>query len=262
MTGGPTGRLATVLALSVALAGTPAGVLGQDAGEGPWSVEGELGTSLTFGASDQSVLLLRSGAEHESERVVFAGEAGFEYGEARESDEGAFVNKRSWTSSLSLDYTPEGRVSPFVSLSAEGSLERRIDLRVQGGMGARYRFDRGEGGRLDLSVAALVERTEPRHDADGGEVETLARGSARIRARRSLKDGGLVLDLVSFYRPALEEPVRDFTVEFTSSVTFSLTGGVGLKLSIADRFDSLAEERGARDNHDGRLFFSLSAATR
>ena len=71
-----------------------------------------------------------------------------------------------------------------------------------------------------------------------------------------------MLDLVSFYRPALETPARDFTVEVTSSVTFALTGEIGLKLSLADRFDSLAEERGAPDNHDGRLFFSLSAASR
>ena len=63
----------------------------QEGGEDPWAVEGEVGTSLTFGASDQSVVLLRSGAEHESDRVVFAGEAGFEYGEARASDESSFI---------------------------------------------------------------------------------------------------------------------------------------------------------------------------
>lgn len=253
----PAGILAVVL-------GLPGAAAGQDEGGEPsWAFEGEVGTSLYFGASDQTAVLLKGGSEHTSDRLVFGGEGGFEYGEARVLEGEPYVNKRSWSSSLSMDYTPGARVNPFVSVAAEGSYERRIDLRISGGMGARYRFVRSDAGRLDLSLAALVERTDPRDVPDeADEVETLARWSARFRARRSMREGGVVFDLVSFYKPAFQEPAQDFTVEVTSSLTFALTRQVGLKLSLADKYDSLAEDRGARDNNDGRLFFSLSAATR
>lgn len=235
----------------------------EDDGESQWTVEGEVGTSLYFGASDQTAFLINGEAEHESDDVVFGGEAGFEYGEARVLEGEPYVNKRSWSSKLNLDYAPGGRVNPFVSFTAEGSFERRIDLRLSGGMGARYQFVQGGSGRLDLSLSALVERTDPRSEVDEpDEIELLARGSARFRARRSMREGGVVFDLVSFYKPALQEPSEDYTVEVTSSLTFALTNSVGLKLSLSDKYDSLAEDRGARDNHDGRLFFSLTAATR
>lgn len=257
-------RAAGVL-LAAALASMPVAGAAQEDDESSWALEGEVGTSLYFGASDQTAVLLKGGTEHTSERIVLGGEAGFEYGEARVLEGEPYVNKRSWTSTLNVDYTPDGRVNPFVSLAGEGSYERRIDLRISAGVGARYRFVRSDGARLDLSLAALVERTDPRDMPDEVEeaaVELLARWSARFRARRSMREGGVVFDLVSFYKPAFGQPSDDFTVEVTSSVTFALTRQVGLKLSVADKYDSLAEDRGARDNNDGRLFFSLSAATR
>lgn len=239
-------------------------VSGQDDGPDPeWALEGQVGGSLFFGASDQSAVLIKTGMECECERVVFGAEAGFEYGEAQVLEGEPYVNKRSWSSAISLDYTPDGRVNPFVSMTAEGGLERQIDLRVSGGVGARYRIVRADDRRVDVSLSALLERTDPRAEGDDeGEVETLARWSARFRARRAMRDGGVVFDLVGFYRPTVTEPTRDYTVEVNSSLTFALTQQVGLKLSLADTYDSLAEDRGARDNNDGRLFFSLSATTR
>ncbi len=229
-----------------------------------WSFSGEVGTSLYFGASDQTAFLINGGAEHRSDDVIFAGGAGFEYGEARGLEGDSYVNKRSWNSKLDLDYGPGARVNPYFSLTAEGSYERRINLRLSGGMGARYHISQSRNGRVDFSVAALVERTEarPRPDEEVTPPELVGRWSARFRARRSMRDGGIVFDLVSFYKPALREPADDYTVELTSSLTFALTNGVGLKLSLSDKFDSLAESRGARANHDGRIFFSLTATTR
>ena len=246
------------------LVAVPGQARGQDEGSDPqWLLDGQVGGSLFFGASDQSAVLIKTGMECACERVVFGAEVGFEYGEAQVLEGEPYVNKRSWSSAISLDYTPDGRVNPFVSMTAEGGLERQIDLRVSGGVGARYRIVRADDRRVDMSLAALLERTDPRAEGDDeGEVETLARWSARFRARRALRDGGVVFDLVGFYRPTVTEPTRDYTVEVNSSLTFALTQQVGLKLSLADTYDSLAEDRGARDNNDGRLFFSLSAKTR
>lgn len=257
----PVWALATLCALLMARA--PLGAQSED-DPSLWSFNGEVGTSLYFGASDQTAFLVNGGAEHRSDDVIFSGGSGFEYGEARGIEGGSYVNKRSWNSKLDLDYAPGAKVNPYFSLTAEGSYERRIDLRLSGGMGARYHIDQSRDGRVDFSVAALIERTKPRArpDEEVQEVELLGRWSARFRARRSMREGGVVFDLVSFYKPALKEPSEDYTVEVTSSLTFALTNSVGLKLSVSDKFDSLAEDRGARDNHDGRLFFSLTATTR
>lgn len=259
-------RAGVVTASAVAALGLAAGaVAGQDdeTEQASWELEGEIGTSLYFGASDQTAFLINGETERSSDQVVFGAGAGFEYGEARVLEGEPYVNKRSWSSQLNLDYTPQSNINPYISLTAEGSFERRIDLRLSGGLGARYLFEQPAGSRLDLSLAALVERTDPRTPPDElDEIELLARWSARFRARRSMREGGVVFDLVSFYKPALQEPADDYTVEVTSSLTFALTNEVGLKLSLSDKYDSLAEDRGARANHDGRLFFSLSAATR
>lgn len=254
-----------VLLLLLGFAGTGTGLAAQNEDdESLWSFSGEVGTSLYFGASDQTAFLVNGGSEHRSDDVVFSGGAGFEYGEARGVEGDSYVNKRSWNSKLDLDYAPGARVNPYFSLSGEGSFERRINLRLSGGMGARYHISQSRNGRVDFSVAALVERTEarPRPDEEVQDPQLLGRWSARFRARRSMRDGGVVFDLVSFYKPALQEPTEDYTVEITSSLSFALTNSVGLKLSVSDKFDSLAESRGARNNHDGRLFFSLTATTR
>ncbi len=256
-------RAMDMVGVAVALLTVAPALTAQESDEAsPWKLEGEVGASLYFGASDQSTLLLKTGAERTSQRLVFGADGGFEYGEARVLEGDSYVNKRSWTSGLNLDYTPSGRVNPFLSLTGEGSFERRIDLRVSAGVGARYRFVRNEQGRLDLSLAALVERTDPREKDEPEEIETLARWSARVRARRSMRAGGVVFDLVSFYKPAVDAPSTDFTIELTSSLTVALSRLVALKLSLADKYDSLAEDRGARANNDGRVFFSLGVATR
>jgi Protein of unknown function, DUF481 len=184
----------------------------------------------------------------------------FAYGEARRPGEAeSFVNKRAWSADGALNYRPGGRFSPFLFVRSEGSFERQIDLRLSTGVGAKLRFVRTERSRLDVSLAVLAERTQPRavqglQDA----AETLARWSARLRAGHELSDGRTTLSLVAFYRPAFED-IGDYTVNLESSLAYALNSSVGLKLSFVDTYDSLAESRGAASNNDGRLLFSILA---
>jgi hypothetical protein len=70
-----------------------------------------------------------------------------------------FVSKPSWSVGTSGDYLSGGRAGPFIFTAAEGSYERQIDLRTSGGAGAKYRFINNERTRLDVSLAALLDRT-------------------------------------------------------------------------------------------------------
>lgn len=229
--------------------------------DGPWNWGSELGASLFFGAADQTAVTLGGSAEHTSEWLEWGLGAAFAYGEAQNPDtRQSFVNKRSWNANTSLDYRPQARVSPFVFVSGEGAFERQIDLRLSGGAGAKYHIVRNERSRLDVSLAALVERTDPRVPAgEPDEVETQGRWSARLRAGRSFAEGRTTFNLVSFYRPAFQDS-GDYTFDLESSLAFALNQTVALKISFVDRYDSLAEERGAASNNDGRLFVSVVAS--
>lgn len=225
-----------------------------------WGLEGELGASLFFGASDQTTVIFRSQYEQDDEAWDITVKSAFTYGEAEDQDGTAFVNKRSWSTDMTLDYSMDPFV-PFLFGGAEGSIERQIDLRLSGGAGTRLTLVRNEGSRVDVSVGLLGEYTRPRRQ-DGEpapDTKTLVRWSNRLRAsRRFLEDRG-ELSLVLFYKPAFKA-MDDYTIELDSSVSFALNSAFTFKVSLVDRYDNLATSRGAAANNDGRLYVSFLAA--
>jgi hypothetical protein len=227
----------------------------------PWKYDAELGASVFFGASEQTAVLIRNRLDWKEDRLEFSAAGGFDYGEAKDADDVRFVNKRSWTVETSADYLPGGRASPFIFATAEGSYERQIALRVSGGAGGKYRFIDTDRTRLDASIAALLERTDPRprpgleHD-----VTSIGRWSGRLRARQTFADAG-ELQLVTFFRPNMAD-LDDHTWDLTASAQYALTSVLGVRVSLVNRYDSLATDRGARSNTDGRLFFSVLASVR
>jgi hypothetical protein len=244
-------------------AGPAAPAHGQDAGAGrPWKFDAEAGASVFFGASQQTAVLIRNRLDWSEDRLEFSASGGFDYGEARDADGDSFVNKRSWMVETNADYLPGGRASPFIFVTTEGSLERQIDLRTSGGAGGKYRFIDTERSRLDASLAALVERTDPR-EREGiaaRPATSVSRWSARLRARQALGEAA-ELQMVTFFRPSMGD-FGDRTWDLTASAQYALSDRVGLRMSLVNRYDSLAEQRGARANHDGRLFFSVLASIR
>lgn len=223
----------------------------------PWKLEGEMGASLFFGASEQAAVLFRGGYSLESDRLEFGANAGFDYGEAVGDGGESFVNKRSWVLGAELDHEI-GKWSPFIFATGEGSLKRQIDLRVSGGAGARYTFIRNDATRFDISVAVLAERTESRVEAgEPDQEDTLARWSNRLRFSRRFGGDRAEFGLVSMYQPAFEDVADDYTVDLESFLAFALNGSVSFKVSLVDKYDALATTRGATSNNDGRLFFSV-----
>ena len=188
----------------------------------------------------------------------------FTYGEAS-SDDGSFVNKRSWIANAGLDLMPLDTVTPFAFASYEESLEQRIGGRLQGGIGGKWAIVRVDSQadaprvkrRLDLSLAALVERTEPR-PIDDAPVETtrIWRGSARFRHTREVAGEHITFNTVAWYRPELRD-FGNYTAEFDSALGIEITETVSLRIRFVDRFDSEAMNRGASSNHDGQLSVGL-----
>lgn len=243
-----TSAVATVLFLL--LSGSPLG-----AQEEGWDVEGEVGASLFFGNTEQATVATRAAVARAEESWEFSTSAAFNYGEAQDDGGLSFVSKRSWELRGGVDYRPFERWSPFVFGKVESSLEKQIDLRYDGGAGAKYTILRDDRTRLDLSAAALLERTRPREGSEAADT-TLARWSARLRARRSWADERLTFNSETFYRPQVGD-FDNYVVTSQSSIAFQLNEVVSLKLTFVDNYDSQAVLRGARENNDGQLFFSV-----
>lgn len=233
-----------------------------DAQSAEWGVEGELAASVFFGNQSQATVNTRLGTERADSVFELSSQVAFNYGEAEDERGESFVVSRSWDLEASLDWRPYGRLSPFVFGQGESSLQRRIDFRYNLGAGGKYTITRDELSRVDLSLALLAEQTFPRDD-DPAAAETdeslLARWSARFRARRELAGGGVTLGTENFYRPVFGE-FGDYVVESRSSISYSLSEIVTLRISFLDTYDSRAVSRGADANNEGQLLFGVLAS--
>jgi len=236
------------------LLSTPAGLSAQEVG---WDVKAAATASAFFGNTRQTTLGTRLSAGRADSTLEVKSDGEFTYGESETEERRAFVNKRSWRTSLSADYRPFARVSPFVLASVESSLEKRIDRRYSGGGGAKYVFARTERTASDVSLAVLAERSLLPDTAGPRIEQTLARYSARFRLDREF-DERLSLAHLTFYRPEVASLDR-FTFTSRTSLEYKMTTALGLQLSFLDNYDSEARDRGARSNNDGELLFGLTA---
>ena len=248
-------RPAVPVFVTVLLAAAPAAA--QEA-EKPWNFEASVGISVFYGASDQTAIGLDSKYDYTAESLEFEVGGSFDYAEAQDPGGLSYVSLRGWGLSTSLDYAPESRLSPFALLNGEGSLARGIDRRLSGGLGAKVRFIDEDAAKLDFSLAALAERTEPRHVAGEPDVvNTQGRWSARLRGNRSWDDRRYATGFVTSWKPALSDPSEDYTLDVEATFDIRLNGHVSLQFRLLNKFDSLAESRGARDNNDGRFYVTL-----
>jgi hypothetical protein len=220
-----------------------------------WAFESEVGASIFFGATDQTTVAAKVGLDRKGVRFELENDIYYLYGEASGEGGDTFVNKRSWSLGSNLDYRGFSRVNPYLFGSALSSLEKAIEIRYEGGAGAKFTAVESEVTHLDLAVAVLGERTQKRSE-DNGDSETLARWKGEFNLRRTLAEGRTVFQLKADYNPVFDE-FADFTVRAETSVAFQLSEIISLKLSLVDNYDSRAEERGAADNNDGRMLFSV-----
>lgn len=241
--------------LTLGLIGLPITALAQDG----WQLESELGASIYFGASKQNIVHTEGGLDRDAGTWITTFNYGFDYGEATEPGRDSFVSKRSWNLGGAVDLREQSRVSPFFFVNGTGSFQKQIDLRLRSGIGARYRFLENDATddsfRLDLSLAGLIDRTDPRAVPDKAtESTTVARLSARLRAARDFSRVDLALTV--FYQPSVET-FDDYLFDVSASVGLGLNDYLALEISLIDEFDAFAVTRGAPANNDGLLIVSL-----
>ncbi|MEO6877995.1 MAG: DUF481 domain-containing protein, partial [Gemmatimonadaceae bacterium] len=219
-----------------------------------WHSMIEANASTLFGATSQTLMSLAAGLSHAGEGFTSDATFAFRYGESEDGQRVKFVNARGWAVNVSVDGTPNGRVSPFVLASAEASLEKRIASRRSGGVGAKWVFAKSNTGSASVSAAILGERTAALSDT-AVAVTRVARWSWRIKMVQKVDDR-LSLSHVTFYGPRFNVPSQ-YTITSTSVGSFSINKAVALTLTFNDNFDSQARARGAPTNNDGSLLFGV-----
>lgn len=259
-------RLATTVSVTTRLFLLPLSFLGASQvlaqEEAPpateWSGEGEVGASVFFGASDQTTVAVAFGLDRTSPRYQWENDLSYLYGEASNDVGETFVNKRSWSVGTNLDYRGFSWVNPYVFGTVLSSLEKAIKSRVKAGAGARLTALDSEATKLSFGLAVLGERTVER-SPDDGDPEILARWASEASFRHVFMGERTVFEVKGNYSPVLDE-IDNFTVTAESSIAFTLTEILSLKLSVVDNYDSRATDRGALDNNDGRVLFSILSA--
>jgi len=201
----------------------PVGAPVQTAPTPAWRTQLELGFNGAAGNSSFVILRTGFGVTHLRTDVAELEFSGlFRYGE---NDE--VVIARDWRSSLKLDLSPTGKWSPFLFVSASGDAIRRLDLRSEGGAGAKYTVWTGDTGNASISLASLYSFESYKQDPGLTVLPTqrAARWSLRTKGERRL--GGTTFKNTSFYQPVWDQ-ADDFTLELTTSATTRLVGNVNL----------------------------------
>jgi len=226
-------------------------VSGQDRN---WSAKGELGASVFFGNTSQSAVATGLSGEVGEGFLELSGRFGFAYGEATTTDGLSFVNKRAWDLSADLNFDPGTSLKGFLLGKVESVFEKKIDLRYNAGGGAKYQLGTGDT-QVEWSVALIAEKTIPRSET-GVDADVVAKWSAGFRFVQGGSESKLRFESDTSYEPVVSQP-SVFTLTSRHSLSFQLSQRIGIQLSFVDSFDSKAEDRGARSNNDGQLFFGV-----
>jgi len=213
-------------------------------------------TSL-FGASSQTLTSLSAAFSSIGDGFNADVKLNFRYGESEDANQVRFVSSRGWVVAVSIDGTPKGRFTSFVSGSAEASLEKRIAERRSGGAGAKWMFAKSSTGAAVVSAGVLAERTAALSDT-AIAATSVARWSWRAKLEQRV-DERLSLSHETAYAPIVNAP-EQYTVVSTSVGSYAVNKALALTLTFTDNYDSQARARGANTNNDGSVLFGVRAA--
>jgi hypothetical protein len=237
-----------ILAVLLAISGTPTMASAQEAAAGPrpesWAAVVDLAFSGASG-NDQTVLLTSDFrlSHLRTERFELEWSGSVRYGRS----EGREV-ARNLKSGLKLDLLPEARWSPFALVTAERDPFRKLDLRSNSGAGVKYSFWRAPKGAASISVAALHSYEDFISTAtDPLDPRQSARWSWRFKGEREL--GPRVrIENVSFYQPVWNRSA-EYQLTMESALRVPMSDRIALSLVHAYDRDSMAPEGVKRDNH-------------
>ena len=210
-----------------------------------WKVAIDLGFNGSSGNSSLAVFTTGFGISHlQTDLLELEWTSAFRYGES----EGEVV-ARAIRSSVSADYRPEARWSPFVFSQFERDTFRKLDVLTNVGAGVKRTFVRTDAAELSLSAAVLHQYenfTQPR-GAAALESETDARWSIRARGSRALGEAVRIAH-TTFYKPVWDK-AGDYAIDALTALDVRLGERIGLKFSHSFRRDSTPPPDVEKDDH-------------
>ena len=225
-----------------------------------WKLRTGLSASVLYGNREQRILGTRGDLSRADSTLELRADVQMSYGEASTETEARAVFKRLWLGNLTADVRPYAQVSPFLFVTVESNLEKRIQGRYSVGFGANERLVRSTKSDVSLSVGLLGEQLVARPDASGVVNTTaLTRWSFRGKVKQSLGDREAARLLhTTFWRPDARS-ASEFLVQSQTDVEFKATSQLALTVSLLHNYDSEAMGRGARTNTDGQMLVGATA---
>lgn len=237
--------LATLLATAITLHLLPAPATAQEEAADEarrWGFELGVALNASGGNEDLTVFTSTLGLTHLQTDAFELGLNGrIRYG--RSGGEDVAQNLRG---TLNFDLRPEAEWSPFVFATAEKDPFRKLDLRFNGGAGAKRTFWREGWSEVSVSAAALYSHEDLELAGPGSEINRTARWSMRARGRRALGERSRV-EQVFFYQPEWRHS-NDYLLESATSVRVGLTESLAFTLAfLYDRDSTPAPDVAADD---------------
>ena len=227
--------------------------------ESPWSGSLQGNGSAFFGNNIQRVFGGRGTLSRSDSLLEVEARAEVVYGESEAADAARYVTKRALLGTFSADYRPKGMLSPFITVTVESNLEKKIDTRYSIGVGANRTLIRTPRTQSSLSVALMDEQTVPMvaPGAQPTPSTQITRWSVRGRLNHAFDDR-LRMSHTTFYQPNAQTNTN-YLLRSTSDAEYALTKVVAFTTSMVFNYDSEATIRGARVNHDGQVLFGIKA---
>ena len=248
---------AAVLALSVATA-SPFDLRAQEAEEAEsWKADVGLSVTSSGGNENLTLIVTELGLTHlRSRQYELNLGTRLRYGRSEGQDVAQNVR-----GDISLDLFPEAGWSPFLFSTAETDPFKKLDARVNTGVGMKRTFWRREWDEVSLSGAVLHSYEDvdiaPADSVVGHGITRSARWSWRGRARRELSQGTRAEQVV-FFQPAWNH-IADYLLEAQSSVRVALTRSLAFTATFLFNRDSTPAEDVEPD--DWSVAVGLSLAT-
>ena len=191
-----------------------------------WRTQLELGLNGASGNSSFSVLrtggsvkyLLTDVAEFELSTL-------FRYGKNESK-----VISNDLRGSAKFDWHPQSDFSPFLYVAARRDPIRRIDAKIDGGLGAKWTFLRRTKTKISLSTAGILDYENFRLDAGSTDAESegVFRVSVRLKFDHEFGSGA-TFGHVTFWQPEAAN-FGDYNIEMTTSVSTKLLSKLALAL--------------------------------
>lgn len=215
-----------------------------------WRTELELGFNGASGNS--SFVVLRTGfslTHLRTEIAEFELSGLYRYGKSEE-----LVVARDWRTSIKVDLLPQDVWSPFLFATASADAVRRLDLRSEGGAGAKYTFWRGEPGSASVSLATLYsyENFSQEPALPPLPAQHSVRWSLRTRGETNIGRAGIRQTV--FYQPLWDQS-SDFLLEATTSLATQLVGDLTLAVEHEFFHDALPPPDVQRSDHKVSVVF-------